>query len=181
MRFLIGYSEHTSMITYEDIKKAAIELERKKEDCLYKCGKIIENFIEAYERSLAISGSPTFINASGNDERIVTLGVIEQNNFREISVNSLSFSEDFKIPFYIKTIVNCSSLHAPWVAIKCFVFREEDQSLIEIVSIEEKSSKVCRIANSHTLDVYNDACKALKAIVLNAIKSTYLIYESINL
>ncbi|HGJ5858070.1 hypothetical protein, partial [Arsenophonus nasoniae] len=156
MRFLIGYSEYKSMITYEDIKKAAIESERKKEDCLYRFREIIENFIEAYERSLAISGNPTFINASGKDERIVALGLIAQNNFREISVNTLSFSEDFKIPFYIKTIVNCASLHAPWVAIKCFVFRNDGQNFIEIVSIEEKSSKVCRIADSHTLDVYND-------------------------
>ncbi|HGJ5881658.1 MAG TPA: hypothetical protein ACHBZ9_22140, partial [Arsenophonus nasoniae] len=104
-----------------------------------------------------------FINAYGNDERIVTLGVIEQNNFREISVNSLSFSEDFKIHFYIKTIVNCSSVHAPWVAIKCFVFRKDGKNFIKIVSIEEKSAKVCRIPDSHTLDVYNDVCEALKA------------------
>ncbi|HGJ5863842.1 MAG TPA: hypothetical protein ACHBZ9_07740 [Arsenophonus nasoniae] len=172
MRFLIGYSEYKSMITYEDIKKAAIESERKKEDCLYRFIEIIENFIEAYERSLAISGNPTFINASVNYERIVTLGVIEHNNFREISANFLSFPEDFKIPFYIKTIVNCASLHAPWVAIKCFIFRKDGKNFIRIVFIEEKSAKVCRIPDSHTLDVYNDVCEALKAIVLNTIKSS---------
>ncbi|HGJ5877904.1 MAG TPA: hypothetical protein ACHBZ9_02140 [Arsenophonus nasoniae] len=172
MRTLIGNSEIKSMITYEDIKNAAVESDQKILDCLVRFRKIGINFVNAYIDSLQMKGKKTFVNFSGEEQKIVCVGLIEDNTFREKFIKSISLSDDFKMHFYVRTIVNASNLTAPWIAIKCVIFREEDREFIEIMSVEETSSKICRILDVNTLDSYADASEALKANVLNAIRSS---------
>lgn len=170
MRYLTGHYEIKQMITYEDIQKAAIEVENKRVDYLDKYRAMIANFLMAFEESLGISNKKKFRNFEGQEQNLVTLGIFEQDEFKFRPAYAMDFSPDYTVPFYVKIVVDTTDPSAPWIAVKCSILRRDGRDCVSIHAPNEEP-KICRIADGDTLDRYSVAAETLKSTILNLIKT----------
>lgn len=170
MKCSIGYSETKVMITYEDLQQEAKNAADRNFEYIEVLRKHVRHFIDLYWQSLNVPGAPTFQDWNGNEERIITLGNVENGKFVKKYLHEFQVNDKFELPVIVKTIIKTDAIQSPWVTVPLVV--KEEGGKVQFVIGGSDDATTCNIPAGDDIQVYSEAAELMKSIIVKMIKRT---------